>query len=178
MTSPDPVKAPDRHRYVLGLGSNRMHGRHGRPDAVLRAAIARIEAGGAIVVARSRLRITAPLGPSHRRFANMAVLVEGAPPPLAMLALVKAIEAAFGRRNGRRWGARVLDIDLLLWGGGTFRSRRLTIPHAQLCRRGFALLPAAEVAGGWRLPRDGRALGAVAARFRRPKPLDPRAPRP
>ena len=63
-----------------------------------------------------------------------------------MLAQLKQIEREFGRRASRRWGPRVLDLDIALWSGGKFRSRRLTIPHSQLCRRSFVLQPLAVIA--------------------------------
>ena len=58
---------------------------------------------------------------------------------------------AFGRRRGRRWGPRVLDLDLILWSGGAFRSRRLIIPHPQLGKRAFVLQPLAAIAPNWRI---------------------------
>lgn len=139
-------------RYVLALGSNRRHHRHGAPAAVLRAALAALEEGGVRVITCSRIIRTPALGPAGRDFANAAALVSSPLDPPALLALVKGVERAFGRRRGRRWGARVLDIDLILWSGGAFRSRRLAIPHVALAERRFVLDPLVEVAGGWRLP--------------------------
>ena len=52
------------------------------------------------------------------------------------------MERAFGRRPGKRWGARVLDLDLLAWDGGHWSDRRLTIPHPALEQRAFMLFPA------------------------------------
>jgi 2-amino-4-hydroxy-6-hydroxymethyldihydropteridine diphosphokinase len=66
-----------------------------------------------------------------------------------MLRRLKAIERDFGRRPGRRWGARVLDLDIVLWSGGRFRSRRLAIPHRQHARRSFVLHPHAAIAPNW-----------------------------
>jgi 2-amino-4-hydroxy-6-hydroxymethyldihydropteridine diphosphokinase len=68
-----------------------------------------------------------------------------------MLRALKHIERDFGRRAGRRWGARVLDLDIALWSGGKWRSRQLTIPHPQLARRSFVLQPLAAVAPRWRV---------------------------
>jgi 2-amino-4-hydroxy-6-hydroxymethyldihydropteridine diphosphokinase len=63
-----------------------------------------------------------------RRYANGAVLVRSDLGPVAMLALLKSIERAFGRRGGKRWGSRVLDLDIVLWSGGEWRSRPLRAP--------------------------------------------------
>jgi 2-amino-4-hydroxy-6-hydroxymethyldihydropteridine diphosphokinase len=68
-----------------------------------------------------------------------------------MLGRLKAIEREFGRRAGRRWGPRVLDLDIVLWSGGKWKSRRLTVPHPQLDKRSFVLQPLAAIAPGWRV---------------------------
>jgi 2-amino-4-hydroxy-6-hydroxymethyldihydropteridine diphosphokinase len=68
-----------------------------------------------------------------------------------MLSALKRIERDFGRRSGRRWGPRVLDLDIILWSGGEHRSRRLQIPHPALAERSFVLEPLAAVAPDWRI---------------------------
>jgi 2-amino-4-hydroxy-6-hydroxymethyldihydropteridine diphosphokinase len=75
-----------------------------------------------------------------------------------MLSRLKAIEHQFGRRPGKRWGPRVLDLDIVLWSGGKFRSRGLTIPHPALGKRSFVLQPLSAIAPGWRVE------GVLAAR--------------
>ena len=66
-----------------------------------------------------------------------------------MLAALKAIERQFGRRRGRRWGPRVLDLDLVAWSGPNYASRELTIPHPRLASRDFVLGPLAAIAPDW-----------------------------
>ncbi len=155
-----------RTSYAIAIGSNRRHGRHGAPDGAVRAAV---EAVGALgrVSAVSRIHRTQAIGPAGRGFANAALLLESALEPAELLGALKAIERSFGRRRGRRWGARVLDLDIILWSGGTVRSRRLNVPHPQMARRGFVLRPLAEIAGGWRVPASGLAVRHLAARLRR-----------
>ena len=63
--------------------------------------------------------------------------------PPDMLAELKGIERDFGRRGGRRWGARVLDLDIVAWSGGRWRGHGLTIPHPRLAQRDFVLGPLA-----------------------------------
>jgi 2-amino-4-hydroxy-6-hydroxymethyldihydropteridine diphosphokinase len=150
--------------YAIGIGSNR-RGRHGGPADEVRAAIAAI--GG--LVAASPVIGSAPLGPSIRRFANAAILIASDEPPPVLLARLKRIEAAFGRRRGRRWGARVVDLDILLWSGGIWRERRLTVPHAALAERPFVLAPLARIAPGWRHPVDGRSIRQLAHAVDRPR---------
>lgn len=151
--------------YAIGIGSNR-RGRHGGPWREVDAAIAAI----GDVIARAPIIDSAPVGPSIRRFANTAVLVASVESPPALLDRLKRIEAAFGRRRGQRWGARVIDLDILLWSGGVWRDDRLTIPHAALRSRRFVLEPLAAIAPGWRDPVGGRTIRQLAHAVDRPRP--------
>jgi 2-amino-4-hydroxy-6-hydroxymethyldihydropteridine diphosphokinase len=134
--------------YAIAIGSNRPHGRFGRPIGVVEAAIARLDREFGLFDA-SRIMLNAAHGGAGRDFANAVALVESELDPPAMLARLKGIERDFGRRRGRRWGPRVLDLDIVLWSGGAFRSRRLAIPHARLACRAFVLQPLAAVAPDW-----------------------------
>jgi len=138
------------HLYAIAIGSNRPHGRHGRPPGVVAAAIARLDEAFGLFDA-SPILLNPASGGAGRDFANAVALVESGLAPSAMLAAVKAIERDFGRRSGRRWGARVLDLDLVAWSGGRVRGRTLTIPHPRLATRSFVLAPLAAIAPEWRL---------------------------
>ena len=144
-------------RYAIAIGSNR-RGRHGAPRAEVRAAIGAL--GGTVAV--SPIIETAPIGPSIRRFANACVVVDSAEPPDALLARLKRIERAFGRRRGRRWGERVIDLDIVLWSGGARSSPTLTIPHRLFRDRDFVLRPLATIAPAWRDPVTGRTICQLA----------------
>ncbi|NCP12142.1 MAG: 2-amino-4-hydroxy-6-hydroxymethyldihydropteridine diphosphokinase [Sphingomonadales bacterium] len=157
--------------YLIALGSNRRHARFGAPRDIVRAAIGLLEELGS-VTARSQVVASPPLGPSRRRFANAAVVLESRLSPRALLARLKAIETDFGRRRARRWGARVLDLDIVLWSGGLFADRALSIPHREFRERGFVLGPASDIAGDWRDPVGGRTLRQLSRRLSAPKPLD------
>ncbi len=126
-----------------------------------------LEAVGGVVAASTVIE-TAPVGPSQRRFANMAAIVATDEPPDALLARLKAIEAAFGRRRGQRWGARVIDLDIILWSGGAWVSPGLTIPHPAFRARDFVLRPLAQIAPGWRDPVSGRTIRQLVAIDRAP----------
>ncbi len=136
------------HLYAIAIGSNRAHGRFGRPAQVIAAAIARLERDFSLFAA-SPIILNAAHGPAGRDFANCVALVESALDPPALLSELKAIERAFGRRGGKRWGARVLDLDIALWSGGNFRAPGLTIPHPDLERRAFVLDPLVAIAPSW-----------------------------
>ena len=150
--------------YALALGSNRRSG-YGSPTATLRAALAELKPD-----AVSSIRLTPALGPAGRSFANAAAIVTSRLDPPALLARVKEIERAFGRRGGRKWGARVLDIDLILWSGGAWAEAGLIVPHAEMRLRAFVLEPLAEIAPEWRDPISGATVRQLLHRLRRPKP--------
>ena len=144
------------HRYLIALGSNQRHVRFGLPRRVLAAALERLVKEGARVIAAAPAIETDPVGPSIRRYANSAAVIETQLGPEALLTLLKRIEREFGRRpGGQRWRARVLDLDLVLWSGGTYASDALTIPHPLFRTRPFVLTPALAVAPAWRDPLTG-----------------------
>jgi 2-amino-4-hydroxy-6-hydroxymethyldihydropteridine diphosphokinase len=145
------------HLYAIAIGSNRPHGRHGRPTGVVEAAIARLDQEFGLFDA-SPIILNPAHGGAGRDFANTVALVESSLNPPDMLRRLKAIERDFGRRPGRRWGPRVLDLDVALWSGGKYRSRRLTVPHPALEKRAFVLQPLAAIAPNWRI------RGSLAAR--------------
>lgn len=136
------------HLYAIGIGSNRPHGRHGRPAGVVESAIARLDEDFGLFDA-SPIVLNPAHGGAGRDFANAVALVESDLEPPDMLSRLKQIEREFGRRAGRRWGPRVLDLDIVLWSGGSFRSRPLNIPHPQLSGRTFVLQPLAAIAPNW-----------------------------
>ena len=136
------------HLYAIAIGSNRPHGRFGRPTGVIQAAIARLDDDFGLFDS-SRIILNPAYGGAGRDFANAVALVESPLEPTDMLRCLKAIESDFGRRRGRRWGSRVLDLDILAWSGGQWRAQGLTIPHAALETRSFALGPLAAIAPNW-----------------------------
>jgi len=157
-------------RYLIALGSNMRHVRHGPPERVLAAACAALTDEGAKVLARAPTLRSAPLGPSRRRYANSAVLIESRDDPDALLRRLKALERAFGRsRRGQRWASRVLDLDIVLWDGGAWSGPHLTIPHPAFRIRDFVLKPAAAIAPGWRDPITGLTMRQLHARLAKPK---------
>lgn len=139
---------------------------------MLTAALEQLEAEGVNVIAVAPPMVTDPVGPSIRRYANSAVIVATRLAPPDLLALLKRIEREFGRRaGGQRWRARVLDLDVVLWSGGPYVDRSLTIPHPLFRERGFVLGPANAIAALWRDPVTGLTLRQLHARLTRRGPL-------
>jgi 2-amino-4-hydroxy-6-hydroxymethyldihydropteridine diphosphokinase len=158
--------------YLIAIGSNR-RGRHGSPRAEVLAAAAALGARAVSPVGESEA-----VGPSIRRFANAVAWVESVRDPPAMLSLCKMIERDFGRRRGRRWGARVIDLDVVLWSGGRWRSPGLQVPHPRWSERRFVLDPLLALSPRWRDPVTGLTVRQARARLTKARPMPRRCKRP
>jgi len=162
---------PARGSYLIALGSNVRHPRHGDPRKVLSAALDSLDEAGLAVVSASPVVSSAPVGPSRRRYANGAAIIANELTPDAMLTRLKRIERDYGRTSGgQRWRSRVLDLDIILWSGGSYGSPHLIIPHIALRGRAFVLGPAAAIAGNWRDPVSGLTIKQLHTRLTRPRP--------
>lgn len=111
------------------------------------------------LLARSSLYRSAPLGPQDQpAFINAVALLETALPPETLLDYLQEIEQRSGRvRKAERWGPRILDLDILLYGDRIIDTPRLQVPHYHMHARSFVLYPLAELAADLRMP-DGTAL--------------------
>ncbi len=133
---------------------------------MIHAALAALADAGMKVERASRVVTSRPLGPSKRAYANAAAVIRTKAQPPELLARLQRIEAEFGRRRrGQRWGARVLDLDIVLWSGGAWATPGLVVPHIAFRSRDFVLRPACEIAGDWRDPLSGRTLRQLRARL-------------
>lgn len=144
---------------VLGLGGN--VGDVAHAFGVARARLA----GVGRVTAVSAVYRTRPVGRSDQPdFLNAALRCVWPAGARSLLEACLELEREAGRERtaADRWGPRPLDLDLLIADGVVCRGSRLVLPHPRLLERAFALVPAAEVAGGWRHPLDGRSLAALA----------------
>jgi 2-amino-4-hydroxy-6-hydroxymethyldihydropteridine diphosphokinase len=162
------------NRLFLGVGGN-VPGPWGSPYETQRRAQAELARAGLAIVRASRVYPTAPVGPGlQASYLNSVLLIETDIAPGALLRLLKGIERQAGRRFGRRWGPRSLDIDVLDYGGRRFgwppgrRERgRLVLPHPELHRRAFVLVPLLEIAPHWRHPALGVSARTLLARLGR-----------
>ena len=127
----------------LGIGSN-----IGDKAAMLDAAVAGLAARPGIrITARSRDYRTPPWGDTDQDwFLNGALAVETALDPHGLLDACLAVEKELGRVRERRWGPRVIDIDVLSYEGATVADERLILPHRFVRQRAFVLVPLAEIA--------------------------------
>ena len=134
----------------IGLGTNL-----GDRELNLRRALARLEELGS--VRASSFRETDPVGVIDQpRFLNAAAELETELPPRELLERLLEIERELGREHAteRRWGPRVIDLDLLLSGQEAIDEPGLTVPHPRLADRRFVLEPLCELNEDLTLP-DG-----------------------
>jgi 2-amino-4-hydroxy-6-hydroxymethyldihydropteridine diphosphokinase len=117
----------------LGLGTNL-----GRRARNLSAARRRLRQKGARILRQSRVIETEPWGVRDQpRFLNQVVEVDWAGTPRQLLKAAKEVEREGGRTPTRRWGPRVIDVDVLLFGDVRVSERDLVIPHPSIAQRSF-----------------------------------------
>lgn len=157
-----PSESPDVNTLYLALGAN-ISGAWGSPRETLERARRELVKAGLQVVRASTVYATAPLGPGRQAgYLNAVLMLKGPLAPAGALRLVKQLERRAGRRFGRHWGPRPLDIDILDHGGrrlgwppGRRQRGLLIVPHPEMHRRAFVLVPLLEVAPHWRHPALG-----------------------
>jgi len=137
------------HHAFIGLGSNM-----GDRMAYLEAALREITAQPGIrLVKASSCYESEPVGYLDQDwFINQVVEVETTLGPLELLHVLQGIENRLGRRRLIRWGPRVIDLDLLLFGDLVLRTGELTVPHPRMYERNFVLIPLNEIAPEYRHP--------------------------
>lgn len=144
------------HPAYIGVGSNLDD-----PHAQLTRAFSKLaELPDTRVVLTSPVYISQPFGPvSQPDFANAVVGLLTQLEPLALLAKLRALEAAQGRPEPgqrQRWGPRVIDLDVLVYGRERLNDPDLTIPHPGIVERNFVLYPLADIAPDLEIPGLGR----------------------
>lgn len=127
----------------LGIGSNL-----GNRRKNIKLAVKRVNAlKDTVVLRKSRLIETAPAGgpPDQPDFLNAALKIETSIPPIKLLKELKKIEKDLGRVKSARFGPRVIDLDILLYGERIVAAGSLTIPHPRMFSRDFVTVPLLEV---------------------------------
>jgi 2-amino-4-hydroxy-6-hydroxymethyldihydropteridine diphosphokinase len=116
---------------------------------------------GIALVARSHWYLTKAVGPPQPDYLNGCALLQVTLTPQALLETLLQTEAKFGRIRRERWGARTLDLDLLLFDDVVLDTPKLQIPHPRMTERAFVLVPLAEIAPDWIEPISGNAIAAL-----------------
>jgi len=144
-------------RCAIALGSNL-----GDSFATLEAALNVLaQTTGIVLEARSRWYLTNAVGPPQPNYLNGCALLQVTLTPQALLDMLLQTEAKFGRVRRERWGARTLDLDLLLFDDVILSTPNLQIPHPRMAERAFVLVPLAEIAPHWVEPISGNAIATL-----------------
>jgi 2-amino-4-hydroxy-6-hydroxymethyldihydropteridine diphosphokinase len=130
-------------KAVLGLGTNL-----GKREENIRAAIRAIELlPDTTVISKSNLYETKPFDVTTEQgdYLNCCICILTEFSPKVLLGACLGVEAAMGRERREWHGERVIDIDLLLYEGETSSDKELTLPHSQILKRAFVLVPLSDI---------------------------------
>ena len=142
---------------AIGLGSNL-----GDSRSILTGAIDRLRSHPQIeLVAVSSWYQTAPIGPPQPDYLNGCATLQTSLKPLDLLNLLHSIESAFGRVRQERWGARTLDLDLLLYDDLIIDLPTLQVPHPRMIERAFVLVPLSEISPNAIEPKSGQSIATL-----------------
>jgi len=131
------------HQVYIGIGSNVGNKRENFFEAVERVG----KLLDTRVIKESSLYESEPLGDSKDWYVNGAIEIETKFKPEALLEKFKNIERAMGRKKvKKRWGARIIDLDILLYDLAVVKKKNLRIPHPEMPSRKFVLIPLSEIA--------------------------------
>ena len=151
-------------RIILGIGANLIPDGYKTPQQGCVAAIGQLAQHGINVLDHSRWFETAPVPISDQPwFVNAVILAETRVPAAAALAVLHRIEKQFGRTRNQRNEARVLDIDLVDYGGLVTDRENLILPHPRMHERAFVLLPLHDVLPDWVHPVTHRSIATLIA---------------
>lgn len=131
------------HQVYIGVGSNVGNKKENFLEALLRVA----KLPDTRVIKESSLYESEPIGDAKEWFVNGAIEIETKFKPEMLLKKFKNIERAMGRKKiKKRWGARIIDLDILLYDAAIVKKKSLRIPHPEMPNRKFVLLPLSEIA--------------------------------
>lgn len=144
-------------RVYIALGSNQGN----RHQHILQSATDIDQLEGCRLLNLSSVYETDPMGPQDQPdYLNAVCAIHCSLEPHSLLEALQSIESSHGReKQGRRWGARPLDLDILLYGERTVYSADLQIPHQGIARRSFVLWPLAEIDPMLHIPGFGPVSG-------------------
>lgn len=147
-----------RSIYILlgsNLGDRKSHLNYARLE------ISRL--AGNIITASSIYKTAAWGKTDQPPFFNQVIEIQSDLSPQELLSTILEIEKKAGRIRDEKWGARILDIDILFFGNVILSTKNLTIPHSQIAARRFTLLPLAEIAEGFIHPQTTQTIKQMLA---------------
>jgi 2-amino-4-hydroxy-6-hydroxymethyldihydropteridine diphosphokinase len=101
------------------------------------------------LTSRSTWHKTKPIGPPQPDYLNGCITIKTSLSPEDLLRHLLDIEQKFGRERKEKWGARTLDLDIILYGDQIIHSDTLELPHPRIRERLFVLMPLTEIASNW-----------------------------
>ena len=160
MQSPELDQLENAQRQVraaVALGSNL-----GESRQTIDAAIQTLANHPKIeLLSRSSWYRTAPVGPPQPDYINVCIVLAVQLTPQELLHTLLRVEQQFGRVRQERWGARTLDLDLILYNQLIFNTPNLQIPHPRMRERAFVLVPLAEIVPEWIDPVTQKAIAQL-----------------
>jgi 2-amino-4-hydroxy-6-hydroxymethyldihydropteridine diphosphokinase len=125
----------------------------------------KIETEIGAIISSSSVYETAAWGEAEQpAFLNQVVMVDCPQAPMALLRTIKNIETGLGRVRKRKWGERIIDIDILYYDDWQMESEELTIPHPEIKNRRFTLIPLVQISPDFRDPEQGMTVRELLAR--------------
>jgi 2-amino-4-hydroxy-6-hydroxymethyldihydropteridine diphosphokinase len=167
---------PFKFRYLIALGSNT-----GERQKMLKDAANAIEKSIGPIVEQAAIYETEPIGVADSLFLNSALTAESNLSPQVVMTELLAIEQNLGRIRTEKWGNRTIDLDILLceekaavssWKQILIESPTLTLPHPEMLKRSFVMLPAIDVARDWVHPVVQLKLGDAFKKYLSSKELE------
>ena len=147
---------------AIALGSNL-----GNPPQIFAEALAILNTTvGIEITAQSSWHHTKPIGPPQPDYLNACITCLTTLSPQDLLNKLHEIEDLFGRERTEFWGARTLDLDLLLYGDRLINTPTLTVPHPRMQERTFVLYPLMEIAADWIDPRTNLTIQILGDRLK------------
>ncbi|MBS3813650.1 2-amino-4-hydroxy-6-hydroxymethyldihydropteridine diphosphokinase [Candidatus Bipolaricaulota bacterium] len=141
-------------RAFVGLGSNLGD----RKANIANSLQLLSRAEGIHLIDRSSNYETEPIGPTQPWFINSAIEIQTSLSPEDLLDGCKEVEKRIGRVDSLHWGPRLVDLDLLLYGDRVIEKDNIDVPHSQMAKRKFVLLPLLELDSELIHPKLGRPL--------------------
>jgi 2-amino-4-hydroxy-6-hydroxymethyldihydropteridine diphosphokinase len=145
-------------KIALALGSNL-----GDRLASLQAAVKALSPYVSVTAVSPVYETAAAYVTDQPAFLNAALIGTTTLEPLALLWMLKDIESEVGRTPTFRFGPRVIDIDIILYGDAVLTTPELTIPHLHMAERDFVLIPLNDIAPDWKHPRNGKTVSELRA---------------